>query len=138
MWARRSAPTAWASPQLCQLCQLCQPCQPRDLPCTWSGHDKHARPKWDTSVPTLRLRDTPASSSLRVPSRAHTRVPCRRRAPGRVARVATDQGRTERRPGRRSRCVLVTIYPVIVDSFRCAAKDLARYRLESESMSVTP
>ena len=70
MWARRSAPTAWASPQLCQLCQLCQPCQPRDLPCTWSGHDKHARPKWDTSVPTLRLRDTPASSSLRVPSRA--------------------------------------------------------------------
>jgi hypothetical protein len=25
---------------------------------------------------------------------------------------------------------------VIVDSFRCAAKDLARYRLESESMSI--
>jgi hypothetical protein len=26
------------------------------------------------------------------------------------------------------------LYPVLVDSFRCTAQDLARYRLESESM----
>ena len=29
---------------------------------------------------------------------------------------------------------MVTIYLVILDSFRCAAKDLVRYRLRSESM----
>jgi hypothetical protein len=31
-------------------------------------------------------------------------------------------------------CPLTNLYLVILDSFRCAAKDLARYRLESESM----
>jgi hypothetical protein len=34
----------------------------------------------------------------------------------------------------RTRCGMVTIYPVILDSFRCTAHDLVRYRLESESM----
>jgi hypothetical protein len=29
---------------------------------------------------------------------------------------------------------MVILYPVIPDSFRCAAQDLVRYRLESESM----
>ena len=41
--------------------------------------------------------------------------------------------RTKRSLGLRHLRV-VTFYLVIVDSFRCAAQDLARYRLESESM----
>ena len=33
---------------------------------------------------------------------------------------------------------MATIYPVILDSFRCTAKDLAAHRLKSESMWLRP